>query len=370
VEVGGAQPGLGYTGEWWDESLEMVYLRARWYQPQVGRFARRDPVQLEANSYLYASGDPINRIDPQGLLSNSTIVASLGMDSFEEVLAFFEHYQDWALLKLLQEAEVGDTVYSGLFSKTRYRGSLECTENGTVHMADPPDPSMSLRETVCSLNAHGDLSPLSIGTGYDNIWNANWYYLNHNRSLPAYTNKTSSGFLPDYALLNIGDDLVSPFIAGGFSPGVGANFVATVDRYGHAYIGLAGEVGWGIPAIPSVHVGIGWIKQRPFTGDSWIPEKSDLRDFIAGFGGGATIVMGLGGSAAYNYDDSFPEFIATEVLIGTPTYSWSFVGGMLQMPFGNIDQLAWDWIDTYPIRHGYGRQDINMVDDGPVDCDC
>ena len=42
VEVGGAQPGLGYTGEWWDESLEMAYLRARWYDAQVGRFASRD----------------------------------------------------------------------------------------------------------------------------------------------------------------------------------------------------------------------------------------------------------------------------------------------------------------------------------------
>jgi len=31
VEVGVAQAGLGYTGEWQDASLGLTYLRARWY---------------------------------------------------------------------------------------------------------------------------------------------------------------------------------------------------------------------------------------------------------------------------------------------------------------------------------------------------
>jgi hypothetical protein len=31
VEVGTVQVGLGYTGEWFDDSVGMVYLRARWY---------------------------------------------------------------------------------------------------------------------------------------------------------------------------------------------------------------------------------------------------------------------------------------------------------------------------------------------------
>ena len=43
VEVGGAQPGLGYAGEWFDADVEAQYLRARWYDVATGRFTSRDP---------------------------------------------------------------------------------------------------------------------------------------------------------------------------------------------------------------------------------------------------------------------------------------------------------------------------------------
>ena len=34
-ELGGAQTGLGYTGEWWDDAVGLQYLRARSYQPYL-----------------------------------------------------------------------------------------------------------------------------------------------------------------------------------------------------------------------------------------------------------------------------------------------------------------------------------------------
>jgi len=43
VEEGTAQGGLGYTGEWWDAEVSLLYLRARWYDPTAGRFTQRDP---------------------------------------------------------------------------------------------------------------------------------------------------------------------------------------------------------------------------------------------------------------------------------------------------------------------------------------
>jgi uncharacterized protein RhaS with RHS repeats len=42
---------------------------ARYYGPQLGRFAQPDPSGQEKNRYLYAGGDPINNSDPSGLLS-------------------------------------------------------------------------------------------------------------------------------------------------------------------------------------------------------------------------------------------------------------------------------------------------------------
>ena len=61
-----------YRGEQFDSDLGLYYLRARYYNPQTGRFLSRDPEDGKPidpktlHKYLYASGDPVNRIDPRG----------------------------------------------------------------------------------------------------------------------------------------------------------------------------------------------------------------------------------------------------------------------------------------------------------------
>ncbi|MDG4858228.1 RHS repeat-associated core domain-containing protein [Streptomyces sp. T-3] len=45
----------------------LYHLSARYMDPRTGRFTQPDPSGLEANPYLYASGDPTNIIDPSGL---------------------------------------------------------------------------------------------------------------------------------------------------------------------------------------------------------------------------------------------------------------------------------------------------------------
>ena len=73
-EVGGWRAGLGYIGEWQDGDVELVYLRARWYAPGVGRFTQRDvwegdwlrPQSLHA--YVYVENNAVNLTDPSGRL--------------------------------------------------------------------------------------------------------------------------------------------------------------------------------------------------------------------------------------------------------------------------------------------------------------
>ncbi|MDY7076883.1 MAG: RHS repeat-associated core domain-containing protein [Chloroflexota bacterium] len=73
VELGVGQAGLGYTGEWWDADVGLLYLRARWYDGVTGRFTRRDPWRghhqwpLTLNPYIYVLANPILRVDPTGL---------------------------------------------------------------------------------------------------------------------------------------------------------------------------------------------------------------------------------------------------------------------------------------------------------------
>ncbi|MFF7203106.1 RHS repeat-associated core domain-containing protein [Streptomyces sp. NPDC008141] len=45
----------------------LYHYAARYYDPNIGRFTSPDPSGQEKNPYLYAEGDPVNRIDPTGL---------------------------------------------------------------------------------------------------------------------------------------------------------------------------------------------------------------------------------------------------------------------------------------------------------------
>ena len=67
VELNGAQPGLGFTGEWFDADVGWQYLRARWYAPGAGRFTQPDGL-MSTVTYNYTSDNPVNRVDPSGYI--------------------------------------------------------------------------------------------------------------------------------------------------------------------------------------------------------------------------------------------------------------------------------------------------------------
>ncbi|WP_372514924.1 RHS repeat-associated core domain-containing protein [Streptomyces ortus] len=55
----------------------MYHLGARYYDPNIGRFTQPVPSGQEKNPYLYAEGDPVNRIDPTGLFSFADTVGTV-----------------------------------------------------------------------------------------------------------------------------------------------------------------------------------------------------------------------------------------------------------------------------------------------------
>lgn len=55
-----------FTGERYDGSAGLLYLRARYYDPEIGRFMSRDPIE-DVNLYVYVENNPVNKVDPKGL---------------------------------------------------------------------------------------------------------------------------------------------------------------------------------------------------------------------------------------------------------------------------------------------------------------
>ncbi|MEC0084397.1 RHS repeat-associated core domain-containing protein [Paenibacillus alvei] len=61
-----------YSGEYWDAATSLQYLRARWYDPSVGRFINEDTYEgdigspLSLNLYTYVKNNTLKYLDPTG----------------------------------------------------------------------------------------------------------------------------------------------------------------------------------------------------------------------------------------------------------------------------------------------------------------
>ena len=64
-DPGDANP-YRYCGEYTDQESGYVYLRARYYDPSIGRFISVDAATDGHNWYSYCAGNPVNRWDPSG----------------------------------------------------------------------------------------------------------------------------------------------------------------------------------------------------------------------------------------------------------------------------------------------------------------
>jgi RHS repeat-associated protein len=71
-------PSSGFTGEWSDPVTGAYFLRARWYEPRLGRFLTADEGQpnltdaQRLNRYSYGADSPTINVDPTGLAAEQT----------------------------------------------------------------------------------------------------------------------------------------------------------------------------------------------------------------------------------------------------------------------------------------------------------
>jgi RHS repeat-associated protein len=85
AQTGSTTNSYQYGAEQFDASLQMYYLRARYYRPLVGRFLNKDKFEGDDEEYLnlppytYANADPVNGSDPTG---NEVIVSRAAISAF------------------------------------------------------------------------------------------------------------------------------------------------------------------------------------------------------------------------------------------------------------------------------------------------
>ena len=104
--TGGYNP-FRYNSQYTDAESGLIYLRARYYDPSIGRFMAEDPVKDGLNWYAYCAGNPVNFVDPSGL---EEIVVSGGRYSYDEDNNFKYNFIEPAIKKL---RELKDNNYDG-----------------------------------------------------------------------------------------------------------------------------------------------------------------------------------------------------------------------------------------------------------------
>ncbi len=77
-------PGTGnkllFTGRQLDVDSGLYYYRARYYDPEIGRFISEDPLGFQAgvNFYAYVGNNPINANDPSGKICLPCVTGAFG----------------------------------------------------------------------------------------------------------------------------------------------------------------------------------------------------------------------------------------------------------------------------------------------------
>jgi RHS repeat-associated protein len=108
---------FGYTGEWWDRYMNLLFLRARYYDPGVGRFVSKDlwmgselrPQSM--NGWSYTDANPVNLTDPAG-----SCPPSICRDEYGPVDPYYQSCSYW---------DVGCSAHyqsSGIPAPTQYYG--------------------------------------------------------------------------------------------------------------------------------------------------------------------------------------------------------------------------------------------------------
>jgi RHS repeat-associated protein len=160
ASTGGTVNAYLYTGQQSEQGMGLYYLRARYYEPNTGRFLSRDPVTGSIfdppafHPYTYSRNDPMNRWDPHGkrgyLMELAVGAAVAGVLTTAVVISMY------AIKKRVDQRAVSHAILSGLNtfmammtagsnSRLQLAAGGNSVANSTMPLMDWDDPYADAR---------------------------------------------------------------------------------------------------------------------------------------------------------------------------------------------------------------------------------
>ena len=122
---------FGYRGEYTDSESGLIYLRARMYDPETGRFINEDPIKDGYNWYIYCAGNPVMFVDPSGLIIKLSKDATTEHKKQYEVAINYLKGSKTAQ-KLIEKLEKSNVVFTVMFVDSSKNSQYEYATNNII----------------------------------------------------------------------------------------------------------------------------------------------------------------------------------------------------------------------------------------------
>ena len=144
-ESGDIQNRIMYTGQMYDGALVQYYLRARYYNPKIGRFMQEDTYRGDGlNLYAYCQSNPVKYYDSGGYMS---FCPNMGTPNTKNLSDFIPDQIEGPNGTIISK-EYDELVYGGFYSRETYnrmryeanagdytKHTKALTENQAIHLS-------------------------------------------------------------------------------------------------------------------------------------------------------------------------------------------------------------------------------------------
>ena len=162
TEIAGDDNPFRYSGEYYDEETGFIYLRARYYDPTIGRFISEDPIRDGLNWYAYCNNNPIRYKDPSGLIitcdemSSERIISLLREVSGNSLEFEYKDGQINITKTYDTDHHVGQTLVSDLInSKEEVNVNIGVDKGGRTNISWPAERNTPMQIFIDPDNTTG-----------------------------------------------------------------------------------------------------------------------------------------------------------------------------------------------------------------------